>query len=136
VVGKSKPVSRLTRVVLPAPFGPIRPTTSCRCSSRETPRTAWIPSKERETAVARRVSPGHPFAVPVSASATRPLLEADRLLRLPHPEVGLLVVLHLHDSPGPPRDAVQRRGVRDRPGDGRLILEVLDHPRELGAVSR
>ena len=27
--GKSKPLSRLTRVDLPAPFGPIRPITSC-----------------------------------------------------------------------------------------------------------
>ena len=31
-LGRSKPVSRFTRVDLPAPFGPINPTTSCRCS--------------------------------------------------------------------------------------------------------
>ena len=61
-VGKSKPVSTFTSVVLPAPFGPISPTTSWRCSSSVTSRRAWTPWKWRETPVARRVSPGHrPF---------------------------------------------------------------------------
>ena len=36
VVGRSKPLSTLTSVDLPAPFGPIRPTTSPRCSSSVT----------------------------------------------------------------------------------------------------
>ena len=57
-VGKSKPVSTLTSVDLPAPFGPIRPTTSCRCSSSVTSCSARTPSKDRETEEARSVSPG------------------------------------------------------------------------------
>jgi hypothetical protein len=35
-VGKSKPLITLTSVVFPAPFGPISPTISCRCSSSVT----------------------------------------------------------------------------------------------------
>ena len=58
-VGQSKPVSTLTSVDLPAPFGPISPTTSCRWSSRVTPWSACTPSNERDTAVARSVPPGH-----------------------------------------------------------------------------
>src|SRR6266568_1604940 len=61
--GKSKPVRTLTSVVLPAPFGPIKPTTSCRCNSSVTPLSAWIPSNARETSVARRASPGHPLVL-------------------------------------------------------------------------
>ena len=38
LVGRSKPLSTLTSVDLPAPFGPIRPTISPRCSSSVTPR--------------------------------------------------------------------------------------------------
>ena len=36
VVGTSKPLSTLTSVDFPAPFGPISPTTSCRRSSSDT----------------------------------------------------------------------------------------------------
>ena len=56
--GRSNPVSTLTSVDLPAPFGPIRPTTSCRWSSSVTSRSACTPSKDRETEEARRVPPG------------------------------------------------------------------------------
>ena len=56
--GRSKPLSTLTSVDLPAPFGPIRPTISLRPSSSVTPRSACTPSNERETEEARRVSPG------------------------------------------------------------------------------
>src|SRR3954453_11211113 len=44
---------RLTSVDLPAPFGPIRPTTSRRCSSSVTSSSACTPSNERETERAR-----------------------------------------------------------------------------------
>ena len=57
-LGRSKPVSTFTSVDLPAPFGPTRPTTSRRCSSRVTSRSAWTPSKERETEEARSVPSG------------------------------------------------------------------------------
>ena len=57
-VGRSKPVMRLTSVDLPAPFGPIRPTTSCCRSSSVTSSTACTPSNERETESARSVPCG------------------------------------------------------------------------------
>ena len=68
-VGKSKPVITFTSVDLPAPFGPISPTTSCRCSSSETSCSACTPSKERETEEARSVSPG--LLCCLAASAVR-----------------------------------------------------------------
>jgi hypothetical protein len=58
-LGKSKPLRMLTSVVLPAPFGPISPTTSCRWSSSEISLRAWTPSNDRETPVAWRDPPGH-----------------------------------------------------------------------------
>jgi len=57
-LGRSKPVSTFTSVDLPAPFGPIRPTTSRGWSSSVTSCSAWTPANERETAEARRVSSG------------------------------------------------------------------------------
>jgi hypothetical protein len=48
----------LTSVDLPAPFGPIRPTTSRCRSSSETSRSARTPANERETAEARSDPPG------------------------------------------------------------------------------
>ena len=55
---RRSPESTFTSVDLPAPFGPIRPTTSCRCSSSVTSESACTPAKERETAEARSVPPG------------------------------------------------------------------------------
>jgi hypothetical protein len=57
-VGRSNPLSTFTSVDLPAPFGPIRPTTSRRCNSSVTPRSASTPANERETEEARSVPPG------------------------------------------------------------------------------
>src|ERR671936_153368 len=70
-VGKSKPLMTFTSVVLPAPLGPIRPTTSCLCNSRVTSRSASMPEKDRETPVARSVSPGHRFSGTASGTDTR-----------------------------------------------------------------
>jgi hypothetical protein len=42
-VGSSAPVIRLKHVVLPAPFGPMSPTSSPRSRCRHTPRTAVRP---------------------------------------------------------------------------------------------
>src|SRR6202012_4563873 len=46
----------LTSVVLPAPFGPINPSTSPRLIPSVTPRSACKPPKRRETASRRRIS--------------------------------------------------------------------------------
>ena len=70
-VGRSKPVRRLTSVDLPAPFGPISPTTSCRCSSSVTSRSAARPRTSARRAAARSVPPGRRFSCAV-------LLRADR----------------------------------------------------------
>src|SRR6516165_5807002 len=50
------PQTVLTRVVLPAPFGPIRPSTSPRASDSVTPRSACRPLKCRDTRSRRRIS--------------------------------------------------------------------------------
>src|SRR5206468_8913912 len=52
-VGRRKPVKRLKQVVLPAPFGPIRPTISPLSTVRSTRLTAASPPKSR---VSSRVS--------------------------------------------------------------------------------
>src|SRR5215212_5316764 len=49
VVGANVPVIRLTRVVLPAPLGPIRPTISFWRRSKLTPCTATTPPNRRLT---------------------------------------------------------------------------------------
>src|SRR3954447_8888933 len=49
VLGWSNPVSRLNRVVLPAPFGPMRPVIPPRWISRWSTETAVRPPKERVT---------------------------------------------------------------------------------------
>src|ERR1700754_2013379 len=46
----------LTSVVLPAPFGPIRPSTSPLLTVSVTPRSACRPEKRRETFSRRNIS--------------------------------------------------------------------------------
>src|SRR5690348_10163167 len=48
-VGARNPVTRLNRVVLPAPFGPISPTISPSRTSNDTPSTARSPPKVRDS---------------------------------------------------------------------------------------
>src|SRR6202012_3868347 len=48
----------LTSVVLPAPFGPISPSTSPRLIPSVTPRRACKPPKRRATLSRRRISAG------------------------------------------------------------------------------
>src|ERR1700751_984085 len=50
------PQTVLTSVVLPAPFGPIRPSTSPRASDKLTPRKACRPLKCRQTRSRRKIS--------------------------------------------------------------------------------
>src|SRR6476660_2902221 len=93
--GRSKPLRTLTRVDLPAPFGPIRPTTSPWRSSSETSRSASTPANERETEEARSDAPGpnvcccatsvNPFRV----GAVLNLLRADQALLDRHVVVDL-----------------------------------------------
>src|SRR5581483_4692289 len=123
-----------TSVDLPAPFGPIRPTTSPRASSRSTPRSACTPAKARETEEARRVSPGL-----LSDSIGAAVLNGLDL----HHDLGGdladepgLVVLDADHAVLPPEHAVQRRREAHLPGQGRDALELLHDLRERHAVRR
>ena len=85
-VGRSKPLRMLTSVDLPAPFGPIRPTTSPGASSSETSRSASTPANERETEEARSDASGPPSLCcadrrqALRVRAVRDLLGADQAL--------------------------------------------------------
>src|SRR5918998_6260417 len=87
---------QLTSVVLPAPLGPISPTTSCLRTSRSTPCSAATPSKARATPVARRPS--------TRCSAS---LERHRLARLHRPGEARLAVLDLDHPVLPAARAVE-----------------------------
>ena len=66
---RTKPVIASMNVVLPAPFGPISPT-SCPCStSRSTPSTARTPPKRTERPVVARTGAHVPLAGSDSASS-------------------------------------------------------------------
>src|SRR5688500_11436476 len=74
-LGLSKPVSRLKKVVLPAPLGPISAVMTPRCTSRCSTSTAVRPPKRRVTPSATRIgsglgTPGR-ASTAVSASAAR-----------------------------------------------------------------
>src|SRR5918992_1231827 len=122
--GRSKPVTQFTRVVLPAPFGPISPTTSRRPTSRSTSLSAWMPWNERETPAARR------------RLFTRRLLECHRLSRLHRPGEARLAILNLDH----PVLAAERRmklgGTADVPRARREPREPLGGVGELLAVGR
>ena len=66
-VGRWKPVSTLTSVVLPAPLGPMSPKTSPFLIEIETPSTAASPSKWTVTSKASRVSSAVPAMPGVGA---------------------------------------------------------------------
>src|SRR6056300_1785712 len=74
VSGLSKFVSRLKKVVFPAPFGPMSAVITPRCTSRWSTSTAVSPPKVRRTPVAVRIASGFGApgsqATPASAGAT------------------------------------------------------------------
>ena len=69
VLGVSKPVSRLNRVVLPAPLGPISAVILCRGISRYSTSTALMPPKLRVTFSATTI--GSRFLQPGAGLARR-----------------------------------------------------------------
>src|SRR6266545_3636057 len=134
-LGRSNPVSTLTSVDLPAPFGPIRPTTSPRRSSRLTSRRAWTPSNERDTTEARSVSPGLRVLSSALARATRRLdfrddLGDDSADNLRH------VVLDSDHAVPAAEHGVQLRREADVARDRRHVLELLHHPRQIDPLRR
>src|SRR3546814_1270525 len=57
--GRTRPDTALNRVVLPAPLGPTRPTTSCRLAANVTASTAVKPPKRTVSASSSSMfSPG------------------------------------------------------------------------------
>ncbi len=54
--GDSCPFSRLKQVVLPAPLGPIRATSSPAPTSKETPRSAGRPLYDRARLATERIA--------------------------------------------------------------------------------
>src|SRR5260370_18552313 len=69
-VGRSAPATRLKVVLLPDPFGPMRPTISPSRTSKDTRLTARKPPKRLESSVATSISTPHP-AVPGGNAAQR-----------------------------------------------------------------
>src|SRR5260370_19877784 len=77
-VGRSAPATRLKVVILPDPFGPMRPTISPSRTSKDTRLTATKPPKRLESSVA--TSSSTPTIVPyLSGNAARRECVADRL---------------------------------------------------------
>src|SRR6266478_3568476 len=77
-VGRSAPATRLKVVLLPDPFGPMRPTISPSRTSKDTRLTARKPPKRLESSVATSIST--PTIVPSpSGNAARRECVADRL---------------------------------------------------------
>src|SRR3954451_24323372 len=52
----TNPVTASMKVVLPAPFGPISPTSSPGCTSMSTSTTAWTPPNDTEMLRAERIA--------------------------------------------------------------------------------
>src|SRR3972149_6594022 len=62
-VSGNRPVMRLTVVLLPEPFGPIRPTISPSPTVSSSPSTARAPPKWRATCVRSSTAPARQFAL-------------------------------------------------------------------------
>src|SRR5205823_2058722 len=117
-----------TRVDLPAPFGPIRPTTSCRCSSSVTSCNAFTPSKDRDTEEARSDSPGLlslSSASAVGGTLAPGLGELRDDLRRHRAHIGRLVVLDLDHAVLPAEDRMQLRREADLAAENRNLVELL-----------
>src|SRR3954447_1185134 len=122
--GRSKPLRTLTSGDLPAPFGPISPTISPRCSSSVTPARARTPSNERETEEARSVAPGLVSDSACAWAANLPSDLRDDLGGDGADELGR-VVLDLDHPVLPAEHRVVLRREADETGDGRHLLERL-----------
>src|SRR5690606_1996989 len=118
VSGLSKPVSRLKRVVLPAPFGPMSAVIAPRGTSRWSTSTALRPPKVRVTLSAMMI--GSTFATPGAASPMcSPVLLTGDCAELLLDKGQLLLVSE--DALGPEYDYEhQRRSDEDEPQRRRL----------------
>ena len=86
-VAGTKPVTASMRVVLPAPFGPIRPTTSPGRTSIDTSSTATTEPKRTVRSVDRQRRRRRPARPRPAAAAARSLVPADQAELLPQPPV-------------------------------------------------
>src|SRR5207247_1307763 len=111
--------------------GPIRPTTSWRCSSSVTSWSARTPSKDRETEEARSASPG---LLSTGAACVKSDLRDD--LGRHRADVVGLVVLDLDHAVLPSENGVQLLGEADLAAQSRNLLESLELVREVDALGR
>src|SRR5580704_8270152 len=72
------PQTVLTSVVLPAPFGPIRPSTSPRASDSVTPRSACRPLKCRDTRSRRKISDASDMFRPPQPQRDQPVRQEQK----------------------------------------------------------
>ena len=135
--GRSNPVSTFTSVDLPAPFGPIRPTTSCWRTSSVTSLSACTPSKERETEEARSVSPGLlSTSVACAVSGTLAARASGRPSPSRCPTSFALLFWILITRYCRPKTVWSFGGEADRPAEHRDALELHQLVRQRRAVQR
>src|SRR3954470_6267247 len=150
LVGSCSPVMTLNSVVLPAPFGPIRPVICPSRADRRTSVSAWMPPKFTETSTTSRTACGSRRPVPSAAANSVAgadkgplLLEEDgrgRSLRRDG-AVGGLRPPHAAGVPSPSRplrdpaaDAVRVAADADRrdAGEQELVLQERRQVRQEG----
>ena len=106
-LGASKPVRTLTSVDLPAPFGPIRPTTSWRCSSSVTPSSARTPCERARDGGGPEGLSGPPLRLRCERRAPRDVLDLRDDLGPDGADVARLVVLDPDHAVLPSEDGVE-----------------------------
>src|SRR4029077_12971099 len=129
ICGRWNPDSTLTSVVLPAPFGPMRPRISPRCREMLTSRTPSRPPNGTLTACAISCMPKRPVVLAHS-------LQRRKRLHREAPDAGELAVGRLQDRHRSRGLDVQLAGVGGRPDDKRLLVEGIERRRHLGAFKR
>ena len=110
---RTKPLIASMNVVLPAPFGPIRPTSCPSPTSRSTSTTAWTPPNRTEIPVA--------FRTGVIAPAPGGDASADGAAPLA-PEVARRATVRRTEEPAEVLRARQAPPARDR--QDRLVVEL------------
>src|SRR5262249_13934602 len=114
--GRWNPDSTLTSVVLPAPFGPIRPRISPCRREMLTSSTATRPPNRTLTACAVSCMPKRPVVRPYS-------LQRRKRLHREAPHTSELAVGRLQDRHRPRGLDVQLGGVGRRPDGKRFLVE-------------
>src|SRR5690606_2270823 len=117
-LGRRVPLMRLNAVVLPAPFGPIRPTMAPCSTSKLTSRSAARPPKDFER-FSTRSSAAMSTSLPRAAQARRQRRQAVGQESQDEDERGAVEdVLRVHGGPEELRQGRQDQRPDERPPDG------------------